>query len=94
MAMTLTPEQQALVRQVLEHGGAASEEEAVTEALTRLRDQVAFDLEERLGLTRAEIAAALEAGRATPVAPWRGADAFNERMRKKHQDRLNGRSAE
>lgn len=43
MTQTLTPEQQALVRDVLAHGGAASQEEAVTRALTLLRDRLQAD---------------------------------------------------
>lgn len=37
---SLTPEQQALVHDVLAYGGAASAEEAVTRALALLRDEV------------------------------------------------------
>ncbi|WP_299441263.1 hypothetical protein [uncultured Rhodospira sp.] len=90
--MTLTPEQKTLVREVLASGAAASEEEAVTAALTLLRDRVAFDLEGHLGMSLDDVRKAVDAGRAGPFAPWEGTDAFTTRMRRTHGDRLGGRS--
>jgi Arc/MetJ-type ribon-helix-helix transcriptional regulator len=81
MSITLNPEQEALVREVVASGAVTSEDDALTIALTFLRDRVIDDLEERLGLTRAELDARLQAGRAGPADPWMGADAFCTAMR-------------
>ena len=50
MSITLNPEQEALVREVVASGAVTSEDDALTIALTFLRDRVIDDLEERQAL--------------------------------------------
>lgn len=81
MAIRLSPEQEALVHEVLASGAVPSEDDALTIALTFLRDHVTETLEDRLGMPREAIEACLEEGRTSPAQPWMGVEAFCTAMR-------------
>lgn len=92
MTITLTPEQQGLMRDILASGAVSSEEEALTVALLRLRDSVSTDLAGRFGLSVPELRDALEAGRRAPSRPWEGPHAFTRRMSMTDPDETHGGS--
>lgn len=87
MTVQLTPDQEAIVREAVAEGLAPSAEAFVSMALANMRDELAFGLEERLGMTFDQINAALDRGLDGPAEPWEGAESFHARMLRKHRDR-------
>lgn len=80
MLMTLTPDQQAIVRQAVADGVASSAEDFISLALQRMQDDLTFDLEDRLGMSVEQIDREIEKGLRGAVMPWEGADSFHARM--------------
>ena len=90
MTISLTPDQEHIAKKAVEQGLASSAEEFVSAALHQMRDDLHFDVEERLGVKLPSIREAIEAGLNSPVAPWEGAASFHARMKRKHRGALVG----
>ena len=94
MTVQLTPDQEAIVQKAVAEGLAPSAEAFVSMALRQMHDELAFDLEERLGMPIDRINAELDKGLAGPAESWEGKRSFHERMLQKHRDVLRGRPKE
>ena len=85
MTVRLTPDQEAIVQRAVAEGLAPSAEDFVSMALWQMRDELVFDLEERLGMKLDQINAELDKGLEGPTTRWEGAASFHARMLQKHQ---------
>ncbi|MCE7028979.1 ribbon-helix-helix domain-containing protein [Jiella avicenniae] len=84
MTITLTADQEALVRRALERGVGSSEEAVIDAALRSLGENPEPDILERTGMEAAALNRELERGLSGPGEPWEGADAFEAKLRAKY----------
>ena len=82
--MSLTLDQQAIVRQAVADGLASSADDFVSVALRRMQDDLTFDLEDRLGMSVEQIDREIDRGLQGAVTPWDGAASFHARMLQTH----------
>jgi hypothetical protein len=80
MAISLTPDQEAIVKEAVASGLARSAEDFVSMALKHMHNELVFDLEDRLGIGFDEINAEIDKGLNEPATIWEGAEAFHTRM--------------
>ena len=92
MTVQLTPDQEAIVQRALAEGLAPSAEDFVSMALRQMRDELAFDLEERLEMNLDQINAELDKGLEDPATRWEGAASFHARMHRRQSPTSANRS--
>ncbi len=88
MTIRLTPSQQSIVDQAVKDGKAQSAEEFITVALRQLQQDLEPNLEERFGLSTADLNRELDKGLDGSASLWEGATSFHRKMTVKYQDLL------
>lgn len=92
MTIILTPDQEAIIERAVAAGMAPSAEAFVSMALRHMHEELAFDLEERLGMDIDQLNVEIDKGLTGPSTAWEGAASFHARMLHMLQDVARDRS--
>jgi len=92
MTLRLTPSQEVIVQKAVADGLATSPEDFISMAIEQMRDDLSFDLEQRLGMDVEEINQALDKDLGGDAQVWEGGNAFHAKMMEKHRKAPRDRS--